>query len=279
VTEDTRTEADAIAEHALAAAIPHELDIHETYSVIMPAGSDHKVLDLEHLRAVPRRKRGKLTVFTGESFVAYVMDHLLPKDDGGDMTRLYADVEQGAVVGVLNDAGNDPGWGDHRVTLQLRHSPAWKHWSSRHKVLGGQVEFAEHIEDGLDDIRDPAAADMLELAQHFEASQQVSFRSASRLANGIRQLTYDEDLTAKAGHGGQIEIPEVFKLAIAPYEGSELFEVRARLRYRIHDGKLNIGYVLDRPDLVLEVAFAAVLDHIQAGVSLQALRGRPPECL
>lgn len=242
--------------------------------VAVPAGYKVESLDLEPFGEAPARKRGKVTLHTGQSLAAYVNHHTVT-----DATALYADVEARRVVAVLDGhhAGSDnAGWGEHRAALALRHTPEWLAWIGKNGQMRDQVAFAEHIEENLLDIVDPAGADMLELAQTFQATTKVSFKSSQRLSSGEQQLTYLEDTDAKAGAKGDLIIPTRFELALRPFEGTEPYRVTARLRYRIGGGDLAIGYVLDRPEDVVRDAFDQILADIETETGLGAYRGTEP---
>ena len=274
------TEAQAIAELALTSAVPHQFT-DNLYSVVVPAQGRAKLLDLARFDPAPRRKHGTVTVYTAESLVAYVDQHTLliqtnPDAPARAPLNLYADADARLVTAVLNDHNNDrPGWGDHRAVLTLRHTPAWAAWAAMNGRIGGQTAFAEHIEDNLPDIVDPPGADMLEMAQTFEATTSVAFRSAQRLDSGQVQLRYEESTDARAGKGN-IPIPAAFVVGVAPFEGSDPYRLTARLRYRIRDGALTIGYVLHRPEDVLRAAFDEILSVVEGGLGTPALRGAPP---
>jgi uncharacterized protein YfdQ (DUF2303 family) len=267
---DGPTEAQAIAELAIASATPYAL-ADGVFSIVTPLGSRGRILDLERYEPLPRRPRGVATLYTGGSLVQYVQSR------EAHTASLYADVQTRRIEAVLNDhAPEGPGWADHRAVVALRHTPAWAAWTAFDGQIRDQVAFAEHIEDNLPDIAEPAGADMLEMAQTFEANTLVAFRSAHRLDNGQVQLRYEERTDATAGSKGQIPIPQTFLLGIAPFEGSDPYRVTARLRYRIRDGRLAIGYILDRPDDVLRAAFDEILSEVEEGTGLVAFRGSPP---
>jgi len=255
------------------------------FSVITPAGAVHRVIDLEeHLdefRDRPRRKAGTVTVHTASTLVAYLAKHGLPE------TELWADVTSSRIVAVVNahqpsrnendlvlDEG-DAGWSDHRAQLTLHKTPAWVAWLARDGKLSGQVEFAEHLEDRAVDIVTPTAADMLEIAQSFTANRRVAFDSSQRLSSGQVQLRYHEEIDAKAGPRGELAIPEKFEVALQPYEGSPFYKLQARLRYRITDGTLRIGYALERPDDVLRNAFTDVVDTVAKDADRHVWQGLP----
>lgn len=276
---EARTENDTIVEAAQAAAVPQPLgnDEDRFFTVTTPAGGTTKVIDLEQLRepfaAHPRRKRGTVTVRDAESLVAYIDRH------GTDHTEVWADRGLGQIVAVINGhaAHHDglAGHGDHRVTLALRHTPAWKAWATLNTKMLGQAQFAEHIEDRQIDIVDPKPADMLEVVQTFKAAKKVDFESSQRLSSGEVVLEYRETVNAQAGKKGQLTIPERFTLGLIPYEGSDAYRVTARLRYRIADGQLHLGYALDRPEDVLENAFNDVVAEVEAGIEAPLFRGWP----
>lgn len=238
--------------------------------VVTPSEARSDVLDLEQYLPEPRRKRGSLVAYTAQTLIDYVKAH---KIDG---SALWADTERVSIAGVINgpiSSGTDaeaPGWSDHRVTFTARLTPEWQAWLNIDGKLSSQADFATFIEDHAADVQNPPAADLLELAKTFEATTSAEFRSAIRLDNGSRQLQYVETIDAKAGQTGQFTIPDVIELGLIPFEGAEPYKVRARFRYRLVSGSLQLGVVLDRPDRVLRDAFDAVL-----AVVAEALPGVP----
>lgn len=272
ITGGHRTEAEAVADIAYGASEPDIVSPGDILSLVVPAGAQHKLIDLEEHLDRPRRKRGTVELTDVDSLIRYVNAHK------GDGTELYADVDRTKVVAVLNGHEHEAGWGDHRAVLTLRPSTEWKRWSGKNGDTLTQTAFAEHIEESLDDIVEPAAASVLEMAQTFEASKSVEFRSSSMLSSGQRQLNYVETIEARAGAHGQLTVPTEFVLGLRPFEGTDRYKVTARFRYRINDGKLAVAYVLDKPQDVIEAAFADILGLLEdddGGTGIQALRGTP----
>lgn len=66
-----------------------------------------------------------------------------------------------------------------------------------------------------------------------------------------------------------------FVVGVAPFEGSAGYKIRARLRYRLAEGTLFIGYVLDRPDKVVRAAFDDVLAEVEQTTGLKSFAGTP----
>ena len=263
----------AIIESATRAAEPHALDDDgRFFSIVVPQGGEATVIDLEHesesFRATPRRKTGTYTVHDAESFNAYVAKH------GDQDTEVWADVKAARITAVLNaNGGAGPRWEDHRVVYGVQHTTAWQAWVKLDGHMGDQSTLAEHLEDRAIDILEPTAADMLELAQTFQASMGVTFGSSKRLSSGEAQLEYREQVDATGGKAGQLAIPSSFVLALKPFEGAAAFKVTARLRYRITGGTLRIGYKLERPEDVLRDAFLTVVEGVEEGVNAPVFRG------
>jgi uncharacterized protein YfdQ (DUF2303 family) len=243
------TEAAVVADLAAHAQTPHELDPAKIHTIRDGA----RVVDLESYLERPRRKTGVYSPATVASLIDYVGEH------SSAHTTLWVDKLASKVTAVINDhAESEPGWGDHRAVVQLQPSPEWKHWSSQDGQFLDQESFAEHLQDGIEEIRDPAAAIMLEVAESMQGATKADWKTATRLDNGEVSLAYHEQIEATAGRKAHLEIPQAFTLAVSPFYGEQPFALTARLRYRIREGSLRIGYRLNRPhDVVM-----AVLDGI-----------------
>lgn len=237
----------------------------EHWSVPSPQGTALKVIDLEDGLPAPLRKRGCVQVFDAVSFNA-----ILAANDGGNATiYINRDIDTPSIVAVLNgNGGNGPGWGDFRAEIVFRFTPQWKKWKTIDGAMLAQVQFAEFVEDNLNDIIDPPGATMLEIAQYLSATRSVDFKSAVRLSSGVIQFQNIESMDAKVG-AGQTAIPETITLGIAPVFGLPPFKVEARFRYRIVEGKLKLGVKIQR----MEDIMAAVVNDMVVGTV--ASEGRP----
>lgn len=233
---------------------------------------------LEPYQHAPTRARGQASTSEPDAFVAYV------RRLASEATTVWVDqasfTAPPVVTAVLNDHTEAiaPGWRDHRVSLNLRSTPLWAHWVGRDGKLTGQLEFAEHVEDGLAAVAQPDAATLLEIAQTFDANRKVQFRSATRITNGEIQMRWDEDTQATAGRSGSVEIPDRIVLMLEPWPGAgAAYEVQARLRYRLREGQLTIGYRLDRIDEVMRHAVADLRAYLTELLSdYPVLAGQAP---
>lgn len=267
----TPTDLQAVIDTAQRATTPNRVEAGGIYLVATTDGRLEKVdLTGEQYRDTPARKRGTTVVRDASSFGEFWDKHAT------DNSEVYADADKLTVTAVLNaDASDTAGWADHRLVLSLRETEAWTAWAAGDGKLLAQETFAEFIEDHLPEILEPAAAEMLEIAQSIQATTSADFQSGTRLATGERQFKFVESTTAKAGQRGDLTIPETFTIGLIPFEGSDGYKLTARLRYRIADGNLRIGYKLDRPQDVRKKAFDDVVATIDERIERPILNGTP----
>lgn len=279
---DTDNAARIIQELAASASGADHLTPGEIYAYQTTTGP--KLVDLtdEKYLELPRRKRGTVTVDNVPGFARYYGKH---SDDDSDV---YADREAGTVTAVLDahrarhDGGLDEvyeaRWQQHRLVLQLALTPEWRTWTGRNGHMLAQTAFAEFLEDHITDIAADGpctGADLLEMAQQFQAHTKVQFSSGSRLASGETQFTYAETIEAKAGQRGNITIPGAFELAIRVFEDLDPYRVKARFRYRITDGALLLGYRLNDPERIARDAVELVIAQAEEACNVTIMRGRP----
>ena len=218
-------------------------------------------------KATPARKTGTYRATDIDSFNEYVAKHMRSE------TELWGTRNSSKVTAVLNAHGeNVAGWEDHAAELHLEVDPDWNDFMRANGSLMGQDTFAEFIEDHLHVFAKPKAADMLELAQTFQATTRVDFESSSRVKSGETQLVYQEHSTATAGKKGTLAIPDEFVVGLSVYRGTEPYAVSARFRYRMEGQHLRLGYKLVRPDKVLDDAFDQVTTRIASTLDLPVWR-------
>lgn len=268
----TPTDLQAVIDTAIATTSPQKLEVGDVYAFRTPDGV--QVIDLyDSHRTTPERKTGTTTVRDAASFVALWTKH------HDDNSEVYADAQALSITAVLNANGpgpDDARYGDHRLALALRKTDAWLEWAKNDGEFLGQEKFAEFLEDHLGDLQQPAAADMLEIAQSIRGTNRAEFSSGTRLQSGQRQFSYVEKTDVTAGSKGQLTVPETFVIGLVPFEGAEGYKVSARLRYRIgRDSGLTLGYKLERPGDVLAAAFEDVRNAIGEQITTPILNGTP----
>jgi len=253
-----RVENDVVADLASRATAPHPLDGRGIYlygGVITDLADRKRELDA----LPPLRKCGGYRFGDPDDFLEYLDKHHT------EQTELWGDDKAGTIRAVIDaHATVIPGHEGHTAVLALPYTRDWREWIERDGKTCGQVEFAEFIEDHLPNFVDPSGADMLELAQSFQATSKGDFASSQRLKSGETELLYTETIAATAGKKGSLAIPDTFAIGIQVHERGPAYRVEARFRYRINGGSLVLGYRLNRIDDVRRAAFDEVVERIEA---------------
>ena len=265
--EDTKTEAAVVASiQQQADGEAHQpIDASEVY--LVPDGQGGlRVVDTDAYGQVPRHREAKRLVTDAASFVAYVNRHKVAG------TEIYAHTNTSSVVAVIDSHwatdGPEPalgGWQKHKLSLVLEKSKAWLAWENADGKLVDQQTFADFLDDRYLDVIDPAPAVLIDIARTFQAKTSVNFESGFREGSGDVTLNYVEDTKAKAGQKGDIEIPSRIQLALRPYVGGPVYSIWANFRYRLNGGNVVLGFRLERPENILEAAFADIVTEIRDG--------------
>lgn len=278
---EAQTEAGAIAELAKkserAPLIAPEIWGLESPIIVFP--QVERVESLARLMK-PTRKKARVVVYDYQSFIAYVLKHMEPgrtalfavvTETAGEFTA-YLDYHEQNKIGESQATAEigAPCYGDHVCVLRMQHTPEWKRWKENSGKPMDQVTMANFLEDNRLDIREPAAAAIIEIAKTFEATQGVQFKGAVRLNNGDRQLDYAVQTGAKAGQQGELTIPERIELSLPIYVNGPEYGISAWFRYSIEGGQLRLRYELIRPHKFIELALAEAGNAIaeQTGLTL-----------
>lgn len=246
----------------------------DAHFLVLPP--DFKHIDLtkaiEGALPEPHRKSGVVALADLPSFLEYVGDQ-----GAQDCTYIYASPDTRTLTAVLNEHeqghGSLPGWRDFRVSYTAELSREFSAWHKNDRKPMDQEEFATFVEDNIADIAEPTGETMLQVALTLQAKTEVAFSSHRRLDNGQVQLTYTENIDARAG-AGDIMIPREFALGLRLFKNGDGYKVRARLKYRLGGGKVKFWYELDRVENAIEDAFKAYVDQARAS-GYTVLIGRP----
>lgn len=220
------------------------------------------VVDTDAYADTPRRTAAHRVVTDAASFATYVNRHRLAG------TEVYAHTNTARVVAVIDaHEGTDgaPGWEKHKLTLALEHSKPWAAWAAVDGKWFDQEEFAEFLENRYSEVIEPAPARMIDIATTFEAKKGVDFKSGIRTDSGEVKLQFEETVNARAGQKGDVEIPKKIQLALRPYVGGPIYSIWANFRYRITAHGLKLGFILERPENILDAAFADIVTDIRNG--------------
>lgn len=230
---------------------------HNEDTIATPSGVSLVPSELFHLE--PKSARGVIRCDSLESLVGYV------DTQDNQSAMIFADRSGAKITAVLD--WHDPEcalWGDHTASMPLQFTQDWIDWSGISGRAIGQRAFAEFIEEHLDCIHMPAAAEILTIATFLEGKRNVKFKNVAVLGNGDRQLQWEETTEAKGV--GDVKVPSEITLRIPVYRGAEAettVELRALFRYRIDDGKLTFEVKLMQADKVADGAFGRVVDGLR----------------
>lgn len=231
----------------------------------------HRRADAEQARRSVHRKAGTYTVSDVDSFTRYYAKH------AEESAEVWVN-EQGAraVLNAYSHAPGEDGYNDedHVLLLKLRLSPEWQAWMKVNGKLQGHADFAEWLTSVRTDIYQPDSATVLEAVQSLQvtANSKSEFKNSKRNGtDGARSFLFEETSTAKAGQKGELEVPEKFSVRLRVFAGDEMIYLDARLRYKISDGDLLLGIVIDRPELLIERAVEAIHSQISAGIDRGAV--------
>lgn len=268
------SETDALADIVEAAHEPIYTDAGEKFMVVrehIANGSDRVVVvDLasEHERHSDRPFRTRRTTTLGDvdSFLAYLARYWRPDESVAYRTgqlRVVAIVD-GDPVGIDGVAA----WGSHKAALTLRLSDRLTPWRENDRQLLAQQSFVEFLEDHIGDVTDPDAADLIELVQWLSGHTQTSWSSAISTKDGARRLTWEESMTAggKVRQGGSQDIPGEMTIRVPLFQNDrapEYVDIAARLRIRVRDGQVRLGFILDNLDTLIEYRMDWVIEIIE----------------
>lgn len=243
--------------------------------------NDSKLESLKNLQyphgMPPDRVVANVQMRDAGSFAEYVIAY---RDE---RTRLFAEPQFFKFLAVLDYhypaiGGEDirtPQFCDHKAIFQMVHDERWKIWTGQDNKPMSQVEFAEFIEDNQADLINPVPAIMLEIARDLTAKIDVNFGSSTRLQSGQVRLKYEETVKTGIPSAGDIEVPEEFSLKIPVFFGEQAVALRARLRFRINQGKLSFHYRLYRPKQVENDAFGEAVAGLESTLGAGILLGSP----
>jgi uncharacterized protein YfdQ (DUF2303 family) len=221
----------------------------------------------------PERVKANVKVFDPASFTNYHQSFANPA------SRIFADEAKRSVVAVLDyhevdGAKTSPRWGQHRVTLEMRHSEEWNTWLGMNNKQMTQLQFSEFLEQNSIDIVDPKPAAIVEIARDLSGTTEVEFGAGLRMQDGQVRFKYTEQTKTSVG-ADQVTVPGSFVLGIPVFVGGNPGRVQALLRYRCKEGKLTFWYTLVRPEAYVRDAFAAARDLIARDLNVPIINGVP----
>lgn len=254
--------------HASVAIQTHE----GTHHLLVPDEYKHfDITDLvEKARKNPSRRKSNVQLTSINSFIQYAKDQ-------GEQAHgyIYADPESRTLTAIFNDNKERAlnGWRDHRAVFKAELSRELNTWLKLNKTPTDQEAFAIFLEENIADIAEPSGETLLSVATSLQSTTEVTFNSSKRLDNGQVQLTYTENVDTRMGNG-TLEIPKEFTIGVRLFKNGDGYKIKARLKYRLHSGKVKFWYELDRIEDAIEQAFKDYVDAAEKESGYTVLMGK-----
>jgi uncharacterized protein YfdQ (DUF2303 family) len=213
--------------------------------------------------------RSKIAAHDVAGFIDYINTFKL------DTSRIFAALEPKPKLHAIIDYHAVKGAQHclHTVTCDLAHSEEWKRWTVASGTRMDQKSFGTFVEDNLKDVLEPSGGELMQMALNFTSMRDVEFGSSTRLSSGEVQFSYKEKERT-----GEVKLPERIRLALPVFRGDEqAYSIWARVKYQLKEQKLEIWFELERPDLIVDAAYKAVIKEVGEKTSIAPFRGMPAQ--
>ncbi len=223
--------------------------------------------------ASPRDRRGSVRLSEVDSLIAYINRYKSTN------TIAWANVEGFAFAIVLDDhpAGAPSAgaaWRNHRASYACPRSPEWQAWCALDGKWQTQEAFADFIESRLEDLRAldgyPKPLDMLSMARNLLVRTAGTFQRSINPTTGDGILVNKTETTAES-----TQIPRAFLIGIPVFENGTPYQVEARVRFGLVEGRANFAYTLHRRKEIERDAFGDVRTKIATETGALMLAGTP----
>lgn len=185
-----------------------------------------------------------------------------------------------------------PAYCAHRAVWPLAMSKEWLAWTGQANKGMTPTEFAEFLELRVPDVywgdqrsdytntlvkeldlRLSTPSALIGLSRNLLVNVDVQVRQAQTLSTGEIAITYVEQ--HRDGEGQPIRVPNAFLIAIPVVLGGPAYQILARLRYRIREGKVTWSYDLHRTDIALDAAIREIGDRVALETGCVVFAGSP----
>lgn len=220
---------------------------------------------LDPLLENPRRVVETITLHSIQDFIDYLKRWKLPA------TVVFADQEKRTLRSLIDfhEDNSKPRWADHSALYTAKLSREAEAWIGENGQGMDQATFADFLEERAIDVKTPSGSELLTLATNLQVISKVTFGSLVKLATGEFDLKYSEDQ-----QHGSVKLPEKFILGIPLYHKGPAYQLEARLRYRVRDGKVVFIYKLVDLEAAQEHAFNEIVNQVKAELAdIQVYQG------
>jgi uncharacterized protein YfdQ (DUF2303 family) len=280
-----QTEAAVTAALALAHRDPSQARITEERANLPPlliAPHDITLESLERFLPAPLRPQIHIALHTARDLHAYVIAQtqrpaalasletaklatgIRQIEDTTHHPVIFADRDSMTIKAYLDyHHAEGPRWLNHTAKVAFKNSHQFERWKKVNGQQMTQEQFALFLDEVINDIAQPAGAEVLSFAENLEATSTQIFKAAVKLASGETNYTFtdarDGDFSTK--------IIDRFTIGIPIWQGGEKVAIEARLFHRIVDNKdkdgapngsksLRFWFTLRHLDEIIDTLFA-----------------------
>jgi len=226
----------------------------------------YRIEALESLQDAPNRVRERRCFRDTASLAKYLNRFQTPT------SILFSAPTSQKITAVIDYHGSqdDPKHGDHSATFDAQWGSHYALWRKASGQTMSQVKAGLFLEERAIDVIEPDAASIMDMVMNFDALKKVTFKQSTRLHDGQRQFTYNEENEVR----GNVTLPERIKLRIPVFDGQEPDVFLVRVRYRIEDGSLMFSFEIHDQDDLERTAFERCEDSLIAEMTtpLELLR-------
>lgn len=232
-----------------------------------------ELLELREKRAgAPRRRTGRFALTELDSFIAWINRY---KEE---RSVVWSDLDAFTLRAVIDEhAASDEqhiaAWREFSATYTAPRSPEWKAWTEKEGKPLEQDNFADFIEERLEDLTTGEGAakptDVLTMARDLRVHTKGTFQRTVNPTTGNFTLTNKTETDT-----GSTQIPRMFLIAIPVFEGGERYRVEARVRFALENGRPVFGFLLHRRKEIERDAFNACRAAVANSTGLPIFAGK-----
>lgn len=180
---------------------------------------------------------------------------------------LWASRTRGAVTAVYNDLSTDLvdeyTRRDDQLVLQFTTHPDWNTFrAAADSTLHTQEEFGDLLDDAGHLIVSHQAADLVELSDSIRATSSGHFQSRVQRSTGSQSIGWSENVEARAGTAGDLEVPKIVTFEVARFEDFPPIRIDCQVRLRVKGGNLTLGLFPRPHEHVLREQWLTVIGEL-----------------
>ena len=192
---------------------------------------------------------------------------------------IYADTSSMTLTAVFDEhpPSGDPkltGWREHRALYTAPRSSEWRIWSDNDGKVMSQTKFGDFLESRLEDMRAaqgyPLPTEVLSMARALHLKIKGEFKREIDPTTGNFHFIHRHE-----NDTGSTVIPRAFLIAIPVFDGGDLYEIEARVRFALEENRPAFSYTLHRKAEIERDAFRIVRDAVGKATTLPILAGLP----